>query len=230
MKRIAMFLVAAFALVATTSCNKSSSGDYAQGTIFVNAQVSATGFYFVTDEGETLYASEYLEPVYRPTWGDRSILAYRILSEKVPGFDYNIKVYGAEKVRWGDSTIVETTDEMDNFGEGRISFQMMQWSKKTLNLFAVPNGSSKGTYTLVYNADPTFKPKFTADGYINLVMCHDTSSDQTSSNQTLGEYLSFDLSLFDELIEQEGAKGVIIEATTSLGKRDYLQLHWPLEK
>lgn len=229
MKKIAMFLMAAFGALTITSCNSDSNSDYPQGTIFATAQSGSLGLYFVTDQGETLFVDEYMPANYYPSWGDRVVFSYSIVNSgaEADPFDYTIKIYEAVKARWADVQVAATNAEMEAWGEGRLSFQLMQWSKESLNMYAVPNGSSKGNYTLVYNEDPEFKPKHTENGYINFVLCHDTSTDQPSANQNLGEYLSFSLEDFASQIAAEGTKGFILEATTSNGERGYLKIDWP---
>ncbi len=229
MKKIAMFLVAALGALTITSCNSDSNSDYPQGTIFATAESGSLGLYFVTDQDETLFVEEYMPANYYPSWGDRVIFSYSIVKSgaEADPFDYTIKIYEAIKARWANTQLVATNEDMEALGEGRLSFQLMQWSKETINMYAVPNGSSKGTYTLVYNEDSEFKPKYTEDGYINFVLCHDASTDQPSVNQNLNEYLSFSLEDFANQIAAEGSKGFILEATTSNGERGYLKIDWP---
>lgn len=232
MKKFAFILMAAIASLGFMSCNSKSSDNFAQATMFASAQSGAQGLFFETDHGQKLLVTEYLPTNYYPSWGDRMVFTYKVMKNlqtdptNTSGFDFEIKIFEALKVRWGGATTISESNELDMYGEGRLSFQLMQWSKKSLNFYAVPNGTTKGIYTLVYNEDPSFKPKYTEEGYINFILCHDTSTGQTTSNYDLGEFLSIDLTEFADKIEQEGSKGFIIEATNEAGKKDYLRIDW----
>ena len=111
MKKFGLFLIAALAGTAFTSCND-DDGDYPKYSPLITTVHSLDGgdYYFQRDNGETLYPGDKSRvPGYKPDPDktQRTIIWFNLLSG-IEGYDYNIALYNVENIFTGTSMIVDT--------------------------------------------------------------------------------------------------------------------------
>lgn len=211
-----MFLMGALAACSLVACNESSS-DYAKYSSFAVVHIATTGYYFELDDHDTLYPADISRvPGYSAQEGARVIIAYNLLEDeqKVPGFDYTIALYSVDTTpRWGSTAIVADESQLAAEGDAQVSIfsQALLFSTRetlTIALGFYANDVTKHNFTLVHVEDEAFDPGMTADGYLNLRLCHSFGDDSTTGVSAQGQWVSFRLDEFDELIP--GTKGVIV--------------------
>ena len=217
MKKFGLFLIAAMAVFAFTSCNDDTDGDYPRYTPLITtvhtiggeAGEASADYYFQRDNGEKLYPSDKTRvPNYRGKERQRAIIWFNLLKESVPDYDYNIALYAVDEIFTGKAQVVSTGTELEELGTAKTGFQdgTFNLSKEWLTfsaLYAVRD-NSKHTFTLAVDESGTTEFKESAEGYLDVVVRHDAGGDTGGYDN--GFYISFDLTdIADKL---EGMKGL----------------------
>lgn len=245
MKKIHMLcsLFAALCLTAFTGCND-NDGDYPNvyGLITTIHAIGegdeTTDFYFERDNGETLYPSE------RPSGFEaednrRAVIYFDLLAGAVEGYDYNIRLYRAEKIFTGTSQVVTTREELEALGGDSTGFNLQTFNltRKWLTFYALypVTDNSKHTFALAVDRTPDApegrdievgSDGASEEGYLDVVLCHSAGGD--AAGYTQGYYISFDLEPIAG--ELEGMKGIKLRIDTFENGTKYIKLDLPQEK
>lgn len=217
MKKIGLFLIAAMAVLAFTSCNDDTDGDYPRYTPLITtvhtiggeAGEASADYYFQRDNGEKLYPSDKTRvPNYRGKERQRAIIWFNLLKESVPDYDYNIALYAVDEIFTGKAQVVNTAEELEELGTAKTGFKegMFNLSNEWLTFYALyaANDNSKHTFSLAVDKSGTTEFKESAEGYLDVVVRHDAGGD--AGGYDCGFYVSFDLT--DIAAELEGMKGI----------------------
>ena len=237
MKKFGLFLIAALAGTAFTSCND-DDGDYPKYSPLITTVHSLNGgdYYFQRDNGETLYPGDKSRvPGYKPDPDktQRTIIWFNLLSG-IEGYDYNIALYNVENIFTGTSMIVDTQEQLDELGSEKTGFQnnTFNLTKEWLTFYALypVSDNSKHDFTVIVNNVESGSEPAPAqeadDNYLNLELRHSAGGD--TEGYTKGYYLSFDLTpLAGQL---EGKKGVILHIETRENGLQEIKLDLPQEK
>lgn len=241
MKKFGLLLIAAMAVIAFTSCNDDSDGDYPRYTPLITTVHTiggedgerSTEYYFQRDNGETLYPGDKSRvPGYKGKERQRAIVWFNLLSQKVEDYDYNIALYAVDEIFTGTSKVVETEDELKALGTAPTGFNnredFFNLSKEWLTFFALYSvrDNSKHTFTLVVDKSGTTEFKESAEGYLDVVVRHDAGGD--TNGYDTGFYISFDLTALAG--ELEGKKGINLLLPTRDNGDKEIKLDLPKEK
>ena len=235
MKKIGLFLIAAMAVFAFTSCNDDTDGDYPRYTPLITTVRTIGGeegeasadYYFQRDNGEKLYPSDKTRvPDYKGKERQRAIIWFNLLKESVPDYDYNIALYAVDEIFTGKAQVVNTAEELEALGTAKTGFkdskELFNLSKEWLTFYALypVSDNSKHTFTVIVNEVKDEGEK--GDGgaeqseaaetdYLQLELRHNPGGD--TQGYTDGYYVSFDLTPLAERLE--GKKGVVLHIETN---------------
>lgn len=213
MKKIGMFLAAAFVALASVSCNQSSDSNYATHGAYVRV-IGTSPVTYQTDEGLTL--TQAASQVTMPTlnYGDRMLIYYsEYESQQSYGGKY-ITLYGYYLFEDADTAILTAGEENTN-GEQPVEvyangsqYYLVHCTKQVLDVALLFHGTAdkiaQHTFTLVLDEEnPT-----TDEGYLNLQLCHATSAEEATVKTEVANFYTFDLAAFNSYMD--GTKGVHI--------------------
>ena len=237
MKKIGLFLIAAMAVLAFTSCNDDTDGDYPRYTPLITtvhtiggeAGEASADYYFQRDNGEKLYPSDKTRvPNYRGKERQRAIIWFNLLKESVPDYDYNIALYAVDEIFTGKAQVVNTAEELEELGTAKTGFKegMFNLSNEWLTFYALyaANDNSKHTFSLAVDKSGTTEFKESAEGYLDVF----TQSMALAGGYDCGFYVSFDLT--DIAAELEGMKGINLLLPTRENGDKEIKLDLPQEK
>jgi len=108
MKKFGLFLIAAIAVTAFTSCNDDDGGEPLRTLITTVRTLDGGDYYFQRDNGETLYpGNKSRVPGYKPD-PDKTqrVIIWFTLQNGIADYDYNIDLYFVENIYTGTSEIV----------------------------------------------------------------------------------------------------------------------------
>ena len=237
MKKIGLFLIAAMAVFAFTSCNDDDGGEPLRTLITtvytIGGEEGETGtdYYFQRNNGEKLYPGDKTRiPNYKGKERQRAIIWFKLLEERVPDYDYNIALYAVDEIFTGKAQVVDTAEELEELGTAKTGFQngTFSLSKEWLTFYALyaVRDNSKHTFTLAVDKSGTTEFKESAEGYLNVVVRHDAGDD--AGGYDSGFYVSFDLT--DIAAELEGMKGINLLLPTRENGDKEIKLDLPQEK
>ena len=238
MKKFGLFLIAAMAVIAFTSCNDDSDGDYPRYSLITTVCTSDGGdYYFLRDNGEKLYPGDKTRlPGYKPDpeKTQRTIVWFNLLTDAPAGYDYNIALYGVDNIFTGTSKIVDTQEQLDELGSEQTGYRedTFNLTKEWLTFYALypVSDNSKHNFTVIVNnveddSEPESAQEAGSD-YLKLELRHSAGGD--TQGYTHGFYLSFDLTPLAEQLE--GKKGVILHIETRENGPRNVKLDLPQEK
>ena len=231
MKKFGLFLIAAIAVTAFTSCNDDDGGEPLRTLITTVRTLDGGDYYFQRDNGEKLYPSDKTRvPGYKGKERQRAIIWFNLLKESVPDYDYNIALYAVDEIFTGKAQVVETAEELEALGTAKTGFQneTFNLSKEWLTFYALyaVRDNSKHTFTLAVDKSGTTEFKESAEGYLDVVVRHDAGDD--AGGYDSGFYVSFDLT--DIAAELEGKKGINLLLPTRENGDKEIKLDLPQEK
>ena len=162
MKKIGMFLAAAFVALASVSCNQSSDSNYATHAAYVRVE-GISPVTYQTDEGLTL--TQAASQVTMPTlsYGDRMLIYYsEYESQQSYGGKY-ITLYGYYLFEDADTAILTAGEENTN-GEQPVEvyangsqYYLVHCTKQVLDIALLFHGTAakiaQHTFTLVLDED-----------------------------------------------------------------------------
>ena len=108
MKKFGLFLIAAIAVTAFTSCNDDDGGEPLRTLITTVRTLDGGDYYFQRDNGETLYpGNKSRVPGYKPD-PDKTqrVIIWFTLQNGIADYDYNIDLYFVENIYTGTSEVV----------------------------------------------------------------------------------------------------------------------------
>ena len=110
MKKFGLFLIAAIAVTAFTSCNDDDGGEPLRTLITTVRTLDGGDYYFQRDNGETLYpGNKSRVPGYKPD-PDKTqrVIIWFTLQNGIADYDYNIDLYFVENIYTGTSVFIVT--------------------------------------------------------------------------------------------------------------------------
>lgn len=232
MKKFSLFLIAALPVLAFTSCNDDSDGDYPRYTPLITTVHTLDGndYYFQRDNGQTLYPSDKSRvPGYKAEERKRALIWFNLL-EGIEGYDYNIALYAVDEIYTGTSEVVTDAARLEELGNDPTGFdsrlESFNLTKEWFTFYALyaVSDNSKHAFTLIVNE--TEEPEQTNEGYLDVELRHNAGGDTQGYDK--GYYISFDLSGIAERLE--GKKGVTLRIKTRENGTKYLKLDLPQEK
>lgn len=234
MKKFSLFLIAATAVLAFTSCDdfEDYDGDYPRYRPLITTvhTLDAGDYYFQRDNGQTLYPSDKSRfPGYKAEEKQRALIWFNLLSD-IEGYDYNIALYHAENIFTGASEVVSDPARLEELGNDPTGFdsrlEAFNLTKEWFTFYALyaATDNSKHSFTLIVNE--TEEPEQTNEGYLDVELRHHAGGDTQGYDR--GYYVSFDLSGIVERLE--GKKGVTLRIKTRENGTKYLKLDLPQEK
>lgn len=221
------------AVLAFTSCNDDYDGDYPRYRPLITTVRTLDGsdYYLERDNGETLYPSDktYVQN-YKAEDNQRVVILFNLL-EKIPDYDYSIKLYDIENIFTGTSKTVNEASELDELGDAPTGFSVpyeeycnLTHKWLTLSVVYAVSDNSKHSFTLIVNNVDT--PETTNEGYLDVELRHNAGGDTAGPDHRF--YISFDLSGIAD--QMEGKKGVTLRIKTRENGTHYLKLDLPREK
>ena len=225
MKKFGLFLIAAIAVTAFTSCND-DGGEPLRTLITTVRTLDGGDYYFQRDNGETLYpGNKSRVPGYKPD-PDKTqrVIIWFSLQNGIADYDYNIDLYFVENIYTGTSEIVTDAARLEELGSAKTGFQSNTFNltKEWLTFYALypVSDNSKHTFTVIVNEVKDEGEK--GDGgaeqseaaetdYLQLELRHNPGGD--TQGYTDGYYVSFDLTPLAERLE--GKKGVVLHIETN---------------
>ena len=118
MKKFGLFLIAAIAVTAFTSCN--DGGEPLRTLITTVRTLDGGDYYFQRDNGETLYpGNKSRVPGYKPD-PDKTqrVIIWFTLQNGIADYDYNIDLYFVENIYTGTSEIVTDAARLEERQNG----------------------------------------------------------------------------------------------------------------
>ena len=232
MKKFGLFLIAAIAVTAFTSCNDDDGGEPLRTLITTVRTLDGGDYYFQRDNGETLYpGNKSRVPGYKPD-PDKTqrVIIWFTLQNGIADYDYNIDLYFVENIYTGTSEVVTDAARLEELGSAKTGFQSNTFNltKEWLTFYALyaVRDNSKHTFTLAVDKSGTTEFKESAEGYLDVVVRHDAGDD--AGGYDSGFYVSFDLT--DIAAELEGKKGINLLLPTRENGDKEIKLDLPQEK
>lgn len=196
-------------LVAFCSC-QDNDGDYAEYMDFVTVETDATaaGYHFRMDDGRSLYPGDRTRiGAYDAVQGQRALLYFNLLDERVEGFDYNAAIYAIRDIYTGavrmvsDEELAELPDAPTSLLEYRLRNDYL-----TLRIAYPVVDNSKHNFLLV-RCESTVP---VSPDYLDVELRHDASTDQPGENDSF--YISFPVTALRE--QMQGKKGLMLRVQT----------------
>ena len=229
MKRFGLFLLVTMAAAIFTSCND-SDGDYPRLSAFATVKpLENNDFFVVLDDGKTVYPGDKSRiGSYKAEEGQRVIIYFNLLNNKVEGCDYNMALYYIQDIYLGGTKVVTTQEELDALEDDKTSFKDARLNNNYLNVWIGFNACdlTKHTFLLVRNDVTEIAPEYTEEGYLNLELRRDAHGDEGGYNYD--RYVSFKLDSFKE--DLEGKKGIILRVNTRMNGVKYIKIELPREQ
>ena len=137
-----------------TSCND-SDGDYPRLSAFASVKpLENNDFYVVLDDGKTVYPGDKSRiGSYKAEEGQRVVIYFNLLNNKVEGYDYNMALYYIQDIYSGGTKVVTTQEELDELPDENTSYIDHRANRNYLNLCIGFNATdlTKHTFLLVRN-------------------------------------------------------------------------------
>ena len=216
------------------ACDKDES-DYPSyisfATVAVPAQ-SSRNYYFVLDDGATVYPSDKDRIMYNANGknGNRAVIYYNFLASSVPGFDHNIALYDVVDITSKEIVMADNAGSLLTLGDSPVGIDEARSSGDWLDIccyYPAQNATSsaENRISLVDNRTvqpPTEMPQ----GYTYLELRLKTNGETSPLNirrscisYRLGEYGS----------ASTGGKGLYLKVVPPDGEPTYLQLDYDLK-
>lgn len=222
MKKSIFFLLAACCALGFFSCNKTDD----QPTIWrafvtVHSVSIANDYYFETDTRKTIYPSDKSRIAdYEAKEGQRALIAFNLLDEKIANHDYNALMLGVVDIYTSDASIIAGQEELDELPDDSIEeirFTSLADDWLTLGIIYTAADSKKHSFYLFIN---DVDPKNTERDYVDMELRHGRGNDEETSYY--GDYISFNLQAIRSRFE--GKKGVTLWFKNDSGQKESIQL------
>jgi len=229
MKKFSLILLATVAaLPFLHSCNDSDveGADSMTLVTILNPGGIASGYYFQTDDGQTLFPSQFAVATggYNPDDGQRAFIYYSLLEEKNPLYDRNIKLYGLTEILTKEVESIDPSNE-EEFGNDPIILvklnndtydSLISGGYFTCTFSIQGVGSEQHKISLVRSdtADDT-EPS----GYTTLELRHKADAMGSDSPTAKSSMASFKLNAYDPALT--GKKGLKIVYKDFDGNMNY---------
>lgn len=201
--------------------------EYSQLTIGTVRVIEGNDYYFDIDDGTKMYPGDttYISN-YAVVEGQRAFIHFKLLDEKVPGYDYNAVIYRIEDILTKDVYIMPAEKE-DSIGDDYIDVASLWFSGEFLNiqyqLYYDSGSDVKHMLNLVVNeaSDGTGDKA----GYLTVEFRHNAFGEPYTD---LGNGLvSFNLRNIAEAAE--GEKGLNIRVNTMFDGVLYRTIDFPAD-
>lgn len=198
-------------LLCTLGACNDNDGDYAEYMDFVTVETDATaaGYHFRMDDGKSLHPGDITRVgAYDAVQGQRALLYFSLLPERIEGFDYNAAIYAIHDIYTGTTRLVDD-DELDAMPDDPMQALECRLRNGYLTLrVAYPVAdNSKHNFQLA-----VLRPAAaTASDYLDAELRHDAGDDLPGTPAYC--YISF--SLDDALPLLEERQGLSLRIRTS---------------
>lgn len=209
------------------ACLDDEAGEYSQLTIGTVRVIEGNDYYFDIDDGTRMYPGDttYITN-YAVVEGQRAFIHFKLLDEKVPGYDYNALIYRIEDILTKDVYIMPAEKE-DSIGDDCIDVTSLWFSGEYLNiqyrLYYDSGSDVKHMLNLVVNGESDG----TGDeaGYLTVEFRHNAFGEPYTD---LGEGLvSFNLRNITDAAGEK--KGLNIRVNTMYDGVQYQTIDFPTD-
>ncbi|MDE6507615.1 MAG: NigD-like protein [Alistipes sp.] len=219
MKKIGLLLLAAVAATGFVSCN-TTKVDQPSNMSFVTVHTSWLGdYYFETDTEKRVYPGDKSRVQgYEPKEGQRALITFNVLDTPMPGYDYNVAVYGIGNIPSSVARVVTDEAELETLKDDAAEFRggrlLGHWATMIVRYEA--SDLSKHKFSLIVNQA---EPSQTNEGYLDVELRHDNGGD--TPGMLYDTYVSFDMQEIEELLA--GQKGITLRFNNGAAP-DYAKL------
>lgn len=215
MKKIEMFLVAAFVALTSVSCNETGNSNYATHGAYVRV-IGTSPVTYHTDEGKTLTQAETRVTMPSLNYGDRMLIYYsEIPAQQSYGGKY-ITLYGYYLFEDAETAILEAGEE-NTYGEQPVEiysngsqYYLIHCTKQVLDVALLFKGTADKINLHKFTLMLDKENPITDEDYLNLQLCHATSTDEANVKNEVANFYTFDLSVFTTYMS--GTKGISISS------------------
>lgn len=198
-------------LLCTLGACNDNDGDYAEYMDFVTVETDATaaGYHFRMDDGKSLHPGDITRVgAYDAVQGQRALLYFSLLAERVEGFDYNAAIYAIHDIYTGTTRLLDD-DELAALPDD----PMLVFESRLRNGYL----TLRVAYPVVDNSKHNFQlaiPRSavpTAPDYLDAELRHDAGDDTPGDPAYC--YISFPLA--EALPLLEGRQGISLRIRIS---------------
>lgn len=178
------------------SCDWNNDDDQANSMALVTVKVNTDKtIWGLTDENDKIYfnPSSGIITSYKATDGQRAIIYFNALSEKISGYDYNADVRGIQDILTKEIKKV-TTAAQDTLGDDAVNIVKAWIGGGYLNVQL--NFYTSGTVTHVINVEDNqlnASAEEKDDNYVNLELRHNKNKDPYDRGTLATAYVCFKL-------------------------------------
>lgn len=117
-----LFVVAMLSTLFLQSCNSKVDGPSMYSLVTIRESMMSSKWYAVVDNGDKIYPGNLTRVQgYKPVDGQRAMLYFTPMEEKVDGFTYNADVYQIENIPTKNIQVVTETSVLDTLGKARVA-------------------------------------------------------------------------------------------------------------
>lgn len=203
MKKFALLLLAAAGLAACNTTTVDQPGNLS----FVTVHTSWMGdYYFETDTEKLVYPGDKSRVEgYVAKEGQRALITFNVLDTPMPGYDYNVAVYGIGNIPSSVARVVTDEAELETLKDETVEFRggrlLGHWVTMIVRYAAAD--LSKHKFSLIVNQ---VEPSETNEGYLDVELRHDSGDDVPG--MLYDTYVSFDMLELEDLLA--GQKGITL--------------------
>ncbi|MEG1863916.1 MAG: NigD-like C-terminal domain-containing protein [Alistipes sp.] len=224
MKKFGLLLLAATAALVFSSCNE-EKGDYPAYANFVTVKSLDKDFFLQLDNNKTVYPSDKTRlGVYDAKEGQRAIVYFNLLPQKVEGYDYNAALYLIQNIYTGTSRIIDQQAELDKASDDKIDLISRPQLNENYLMLAVGypvHDNTKHSFELIQNKVTEPGTKF--EGYLNVELRHNAGGETQGSE---GQYwTSYNLDALKEAMK--GMTGLTVRVNTQRNNVQYYKIDLP---
>ncbi|NDW11602.1 hypothetical protein D0T50_01710 [Bacteroides sp. 214] len=223
-KNLSLFIAILLSAAMFSACDEDFlKSDEPTGLAIGYIELIDDGYFFQLDNGKKMYPGDVsLMPNYKPEEGKRVIVYFQSLSQKIAGYDYNIKVIHIESILTKE-IISLTADNVEEIGEDRVNITGLWIANGCLTIEfqmeGTRNPAKKHFINLVKNE--LEEPEQQKEGYLSLELRHNAYDDP--AHEILNGLVSFTLPESGELPQN----GFIIKAESIYEGAKYYKVELP---
>lgn len=207
MKKIGLLLLAAVAAAGFVSCDDTET-DQAGSISFVTVHTSWLGnddYYFETDTGATIYPSDKSRVgSYEAKEGARALITFNWLESQVPGYDYNVALYGIATIYSSPARVVTDEAELEVLKDDDAQYRGGRLLGNWVTMIVRHTASDISVHQFSLIVNKVGESTETDEEYLDMELRHDSNGD--AQWQIYDTYVSFDMLDLEDLLA--GKKGI----------------------